>query len=122
LVIPFRISQPLLLSGPNREPIMIYVGNAARFLREKLGLSQREAANQLRISYVHLSNLENNKAAPTRNVLEKFRKVWGIDLYVLSWCMNGDINKLPLPLRDPARKLTEAWKKQIEELRMGRKV
>ena len=95
---------------------MIFVGKAALYLREKLGLTQREAAEKLQISYVHLSNLENDKAAPTRNVLEKFREVWGIDLYVLSWCMAGDHKKLPLPFRDPAKKLTEAWKKHIEEL------
>jgi len=95
---------------------MIRVGKAARYLREKLGLSQREAAHKLRISYVHLSNLENDKAAPTRNVLEKFRDVWGIDLYVLSWCMNGDLDTLPLPFREPVRRLTEAWQKQIDEL------
>jgi transcriptional regulator with XRE-family HTH domain len=95
---------------------MIFVGKAARFLREKLGLTQREAASKLQISYVHLSNLENDKAAPTRNVLEKFRELWGIDLYVLSWCMGGDLKKLPMAFRDPARKLTEAWKKQIDAL------
>jgi transcriptional regulator with XRE-family HTH domain len=95
---------------------MIYVGKAALYLREKLGLTQREAAERLQISYVHLSNLENDKAAPTRNVLEKFRELWGIDLYVLSWCMEGDLKKLPLPFREPAKKLTNAWKKHIEEL------
>jgi transcriptional regulator with XRE-family HTH domain len=95
---------------------VIYVGKAARFLREKLGLSQREAAAKLQISYVHLSNLENDKAPPTRNVLERFRELWGIDLYVLSWCMGGDLKKLPLPFREPARKLTEAWERQIDAL------
>src|SRR5471030_3005664 len=100
---------------------MIYVGKAARFLREKLKISQRQAASQLEISYVHLSNLENDKAAPTRNVLEKFRELWGVDLYVLSWCMNGDLEKLPFAFRGPAKKLTEAWIKQIENLVSKRK-
>ena len=85
--------------------------------KAKKGLiTQREAAEKLQISYVHLSNLENDKAAPTRKVLERFREVWGIDLYVLSWCMTGELKKLPLPFRDPAKKLTEAWKKHIEDL------
>jgi transcriptional regulator with XRE-family HTH domain len=95
---------------------MIYVGKAALYLRQKLGLTQREAAETLQISYVHLCNLENDKAAPTRKVLERFREVWGIDLYVLSWCMTGELKKLPLPFREPARKLTEAWKKHIDDL------
>ena len=95
---------------------MIHVGEAARYLRERLGLTQRDAADRLGISYVHLSNLENDKAAPTRNVLEKFRELWKVDLYVLSWCMQGSVKKLPLPFRDPAKKLTEAWKKQIDDL------
>jgi transcriptional regulator with XRE-family HTH domain len=95
---------------------MIKVGKAARYLRERLALSQREAAAKLQISYVHLSNLENNKAAPTRKVLEKFREIWGIDLYVLSWCMDGDLKKMPQTFREPVRRLTDAWKKQIDEL------
>ena len=95
---------------------MIFVGTAAKMLREKLGLTQVDAAAKLGVTNVYLSNLENDKAAPTRKVLEKFQQTWGIDLYVFSWCLKGDLDKLPPSLREPARKLTEAWKKQIDEL------
>jgi transcriptional regulator with XRE-family HTH domain len=95
---------------------MMYLGRTARHLRESLGLSQRAAAKQLEISYVHLCNIENNKAMPSPGLLERFRKLWNVDLYVLAWCLHGDTEKLPKALRKPMAELAKAWQEQLGSL------
>jgi transcriptional regulator with XRE-family HTH domain len=100
---------------------MIHVGQTARYLREVLGLTQREAARQLGISVVHLCNIEHDNASPSPELLERFRGVYGIDLYVLSWCQHGDIEKLPPAVRKSARALAEAWHKQLDVVVQKRK-
>jgi transcriptional regulator with XRE-family HTH domain len=98
---------------------MIKLGGTARSLRESLGLSQRVTADLLGVSAVHLCNVESNKSAPSQALIDRYRELWGIDLYVLAWCQNGDVNKLPEALRGPAIKLAAAWKKQIDKLING---
>ena len=92
---------------------MIYLGKTARHLRETLGLTQRAAAKALGISYVHLCNVENNKSMPSPALLDRFRELWNVDLYVLAWCLHGDADKLPKPLRKPMAELARAWQEQI---------
>ena len=92
---------------------MIYLGKTARHLRESLGLTQRAAAKQLDISCVHLCNIENNKSVPSPALLERFRELWNVDLYVLAWCLHGDAGKLPRALRKPMAELARAWQEQI---------
>ena len=94
---------------------MVNVGSAARYLRDRLGLTQRALAEQLGISCVHLCNIEKNKVVPSATLLERYRELWGVDLYVLGWCENGDDKKLPKSVRDAASALAEAWKAEIEE-------
>jgi transcriptional regulator with XRE-family HTH domain len=100
---------------------MIPLGKTARYLRAIQGLSQREAARQLGISVVHLCNIENDKSTPSPALLDRFRELWGIDLYVLSWCRNGDIEKLPPAVRESSRALAEAWQKQLNDLVQSKK-
>jgi transcriptional regulator with XRE-family HTH domain len=95
---------------------MVHIGKTARFLREKKGLSQREAAEALGITQVHLSNIENNKSQPSPNLLERYRELWGVDLYVLAWCLHGDDSRLPEAVRKPMNQLAEAWKQQLGDL------
>lgn len=95
---------------------MIYLGETARHLRESLGLSQRAAAEQLGISCVHLCNIEKNKAMPSPGLLERFRELWNVDLYVLAWCLHGDAERLPKPLRKPMADLAKAWQQQLGSL------
>src|SRR5437763_1670244 len=95
---------------------MIHLGKTARYLRERKGLSQRAAAEALGISQVHLSNIENNKAVPSPNLLERYRQLWGVDLYVLAWCLHGDASQLPEAVRGPMLELAKAWKKELGEL------
>lgn len=89
------------------------LGKTARHLRETQGLNQREAAELLDVSVVHLCNIENNKSAPSPALIERYRELWGVDLYVLAWCLNGDIKKLPPAIRKPAEELAKAWNKQL---------
>jgi transcriptional regulator with XRE-family HTH domain len=93
---------------------MIYLGKTAKYIRETLGISQRAAAEALDISYVHLSNIENNKAFPSPSLLDRYRQLWGVDLYVVAWCLHGDLSRLPASLRKPTEKLAAAWRRQIE--------
>ncbi len=92
---------------------MIHLGQTARRVREQKGLTQRAAAEILGISYVHLSNIENNKAAPSQSLLNRYKDVWGVDLYILAWCLFGDTNDLPVSVREPMQALAEAWMKQL---------
>jgi transcriptional regulator with XRE-family HTH domain len=100
---------------------MIYLGKTARHLRESLGLSQRAAAKQLNISCVHLCNIEHNKAMPSPSLLERFRELWDVDLYVLAWCLHGDAEKLPKALRKPMTELAKAWQQQLGSLAVPRR-
>src|SRR5262249_49178885 len=91
----------------------IQLGSTARRLRESLGLTQRAAARALGISAVHLCNLEKNKAFPSPELLDRYRKLWGIDLYVLAWCQNGKVEHLPSGMRNAMKELERGWKAQI---------
>ena len=89
------------------------LGQTIRYVRQAHGQSQLEAAKLLAISNVHLSNLENNKAHPSTDVLERARELWGVDLYVLAWCLYGDPAKLPPSVRQAAAKLTAALRREL---------
>jgi transcriptional regulator with XRE-family HTH domain len=95
---------------------MIYLGKTARHLRESLGLTQRAAAEHLGISCVHLCNIEKNKSIPSPALLDRFRELWDVDLYVLAWCLHGDPNRLPKAIRKPMAELSKAWQGQIDAL------
>jgi transcriptional regulator with XRE-family HTH domain len=92
---------------------MIHLGKTARYVREHKGLTLRAAAQQLEISHVHLCNIENNKAAPSLQLLDKFREVYGIDLAVLAWCLHGDVSRLPPAVRAPMEALAAAWREEL---------
>ncbi len=94
----------------------IKLGSTARYVRKMHGLKQKTAADRLDISVVHLCNIENNKATPSADLLERYRECWGIDLYVLAWCLHGDVNKLPPAVREPMAAIAKAWQEQLEEV------
>lgn len=93
----------------------LYLGNTARRVRESKGLTQKAAAEALGITQVHLSNIENNKGSPSSALLDRFRELWGIDLYILAWCLHGDPDDLPEPVRRPMRELAKAWLAELGE-------
>lgn len=94
----------------------IRIGKAALELRTKLGLSLREAAIELGISYVHLCRIENGKASPSTDLIERFHEKWGVDLYMYAVAFHSDDRKAPLPLRAPLRAMAEGWRRHIESL------
>lgn len=93
---------------------MIFLGRTARLVREADGLTQKEAAERLGVSSVHLCNIENNKAAPSAELLSRYQRLWNVDLYVLAWCLFGDVSSMPQPVQDAARQLADAWRQQYE--------
>ena len=92
---------------------MIQVGKVAREIRDSLGLTQQEMAASLGITNVHLSNIENDKAFPSQQLLERYREQFDIDLYVMAWCRDGDVEKLPQAIRDSAARLTRAFEGRV---------
>ena len=95
---------------------MIHLGQTAKYLRERKSLSQRETAEKLEISQVHLSHIENNRAIPSPALLDRYKRLWGVDLYVLAWCLHGDADDLPDEVRKPMHALAAAWKKQLGDV------
>jgi transcriptional regulator with XRE-family HTH domain len=94
---------------------MLYLGTTARLVREKKGLTQKSAAEALGITQVHLSNIENNKGTPSSSLLSRFRELWGIDLYILAWCLHGNPDDLPEPVRKPMRELAKLWLAELSD-------
>jgi transcriptional regulator with XRE-family HTH domain len=95
---------------------MLHLGQTARYLRERKGLSQKDAAEALEISQVHLSHIENNHAVPSPNLVDRYRQLWGVDLHVLAWCLHGDPDDLPAAVRKPMRELAKAWKRELGDV------
>lgn len=92
---------------------MIKLGQTAKKIREMQGLTQRAAAEKLGISVVHLCNVERNNAVPSRSLVERYQELWGVDLYILAWCLFGDESRLPERVRAPMRDLADAWKAEL---------
>ena len=95
---------------------MLQLGHIARRVRESKGLTQIAAAKLLGISNVHLCNLEGDKAQPSPELLARYRDLWGVDLYVVAWCLSGEINRLPPGVREAGRRLTDAWREVLGQL------
>ena len=94
----------------------INLGETARELRETLGITQRAAAKALGITTVHLCNFEKGKSSPSQALLDRYQDLWGIDLYVVSWCRHGSVEKLPRGLRSAAVELSKAWQDRLHSL------
>lgn len=93
---------------------MRYLGKTARKIRLNLGLSQAKLAEQLGISIVQLSKIENDHAMPSPKLIEKYREVTSIDLYVMDWCDDPDMTALPKAVREAAAQLRNAWLQDIK--------
>ena len=95
---------------------MINLCDAARELRTRIGLSVRKAAEELGISYVHLSNIENNKVSPSPEIIDRFHQAWGIDLYMFAVCKFSDLNGFSERVARPLERLRVAWEHEIDAL------
>jgi transcriptional regulator with XRE-family HTH domain len=98
---------------------MLNLGETVRELRERAGLPQVQAAKQLGITQVHLSNLETNKARPSPDLIEKFHAVFGVDLYVYAFCTRGQLDRMPQGVREASAKLADIWRADLDK-RLGR--
>lgn len=103
-------------NGNRHSAEKVNLGAAAKSLRGRLELSQRAAADELGISFVHLCNIENERASPSPEIIERFRIAWGIDLYMVAVCMFGDPERFAPELRRPMANLRIAWERQIAKL------
>jgi transcriptional regulator with XRE-family HTH domain len=92
---------------------MSEIGQTARFVRQRLGLTQRAAAAALSVSPVHLSNVERGVTPPSAVLISRFADVYGIDVYVLSYCTGDEGADAPERVRQARRKLAEALKRQL---------
>ena len=90
----------------------IRIGPTARTLRALRGLTQRDAARELGITPVHLCRIEHDQSMPSYEVLEQFREVYGMDPWVLEWCLNTDGRSL--------HELAKAWGKRRTDNRKPR--
>jgi len=96
----------------------IKLGGAALEVRELLGLTQTEAAKALGCSCSHLYHVEKVGFHPSLSLLNRYREVWGIDLYVFAWCRSGDVSKLPAAVQRAATVLTDTWRKRLATIGM----
>src|SRR4051812_27864817 len=93
----------------------VSLGKAAQDLRSKMRLSLRQAAQEIGVSHVHLCHIENGKASPSPEMLEKFHDAWGIDLYMYALAFFPEDRETPKGLRAPVKALVVGWKKYIEK-------
>jgi hypothetical protein len=45
--------------------------------------------------------------------MDRYRRLWGVDVYILAWCLFGDPNDLPRSVRRPMIELGKAWRKEL---------
>ena len=93
---------------------MRYLGKTAKKVRNSLGMSQATMAEALGISIVQLSKIENDHSMPSGKLIERYRKIANVDLYVMDWCDSPDMTALPEAVRTAAAKLRNAWSKSLE--------
>ena len=92
---------------------MTAIGSTVRYVREKLGMTQKAAAEALSVSSVHLSNVERGVTPPSALLISRFAAVYGIDVYVLNYCTDDDEGDAPQPVKQARRKLAEALRRQL---------
>ena len=93
---------------------MTAIGTTVRYVREKLGMTQKAAAEALGVSSVHLSNVERGVAPPSALLISRFAEVFGVDCYVLNYFTGeGDDDDSPERVKQARRKLAEALRRQL---------
>lgn len=93
---------------------MTRLGSTARLVRERLGLTQRAAAELLGVSQVHLSNVERGVSPASSSLIARFSEVFGVDVYVLSYCSDEADADVPAGVREARQRLAEALLRQLE--------
>ena len=92
----------------------MHLGETARQVRKTLGLTQREAAEMLGISDVHLCHVEKGRATPSLALIQRYQQVFGVDLYVYDWCQRKELDGLPRRIQESAKELAALMKLEIK--------
>jgi transcriptional regulator with XRE-family HTH domain len=92
---------------------MTPLARTTRFVREQRQITQRAAAEALGVSFVHLSNVERGKTAPSAALIERYREVFRVDLHVLCWCLFEDEDRIPEGIRGLRNRLARAWRREL---------
>jgi transcriptional regulator with XRE-family HTH domain len=93
---------------------MSTLGKTARYVREHKGMTQRAAAEALGVSSVHLSNVERGVTPPSASLITRFSEVYGVDVYVLSYCLDEEeADDHHAGIQQARRKLAEALRRQL---------
>ena len=92
---------------------MTALGSTVRYVREKLGMTQKAAAEALGVSSVHLSNVERGVTPPSASLMARLTEVYGVDVYVLCYCTGADDDEAPEAVNQARRKLAEALRRQL---------
>ena len=83
------------------------IGEAIKRIRESRGLTLDDAADELGTGIGYLARAELANEMPHSWLCNQMREKWGIDPHVLRWCVHGNIDKLPVQVRESARNLTD---------------
>lgn len=89
------------------------LGKVAREIRESMGLSIEEAAQQLGISRYRLTLIEYGLSEVNADVARCYLERWGKDLNLLAWLLYSDARKLPESVRKAADELTEYYRREL---------
>jgi transcriptional regulator with XRE-family HTH domain len=92
---------------------MTGIGTTVRYVREKLGMTQKAAAEALGVSSVHLSNVERGVTPPSASLISRFTAIFGVDVYVLRYCTDDEADDVPEGVKQARRKLAEALQRQL---------
>lgn len=91
---------------------MYELGRTARQVREKLGMTQRAAADALGISAVHLSNVERGVTPPSASLIARLTELYGVDVWVLCYC-EGEHGPGSEVVRQARQQLAKALRSEL---------
>ena len=64
------------------------MGRAVRLCRDSYGHTQRAAAGHLRISNVHLCEIEKGRKGAGKRLRDRIRQCWGVDIEIVAWLLD----------------------------------
>lgn len=91
------------------------LGRTIQYVRNAKGMTHRVAAKALSISEEHLWGCERDAIDPSARLLDRMRSLWGVDIYALAWCLNGDLRGVPEALHGPIRDIGRAYLASVRE-------
>ncbi|GAB3515866.1 helix-turn-helix domain-containing protein [Emticicia fontis] len=95
----------------NGERNLINIGPTLKSLREERGLTIRELASLAEVPYPYLSNIENNKANPTLDILDRI--CYSLNVKISELFLKNDLEK---HVSKEKRKLYKDFKPLIRKI------